>query len=754
MEKAKDDQMDYSKEMDNAKDQIENAKGVEEEINDSPIEQVRLTVPIKDDPTLPTLTFRTWVLGATSCALLSFVNRFFDYRQNPIGISSLCVQIAALPIGKLMAATLPTKSIRIPGIKWTFSLNPGPFNMKEHVLITILAHSAGSPYALAAVSVVKAFYHRGINPLVAMLLTQTSQLMGYGCAGVLMKFLVDNPYMWWPSTLLDVSLYRALHEDEVRSKGQLTRLQFFLIALISSFAYAVIPNYFFPSISVLSFVCWIWKDSVTAQQIGSGRFGLGIGSFGLDWSTIAGYTGSPFATPGSTLLNFMAGFIVVVYIMNPVLYWNNIMGAKKFPIFTSHLFDSDGQIYNISRVLDAKTFSFNQQGYDEYSPIYLSTFYAFCYGLRFAACSSTLTYVAFFHGSTILRHYKDAFHGKNQSGDVHNRLMKKYERVPQWWFLSILVSMIILSVITCSGFGEQLQLPYWGLILACGMGMIFIIPVSVMVATTNQGRLPAEIHELMVGYLFPGKPLASLTYKVYSYISLAHAVEFIVDFKIAHYMKIPPKSIFFTQVGGTVISSTVNFFTAWWLLTSVPNICDQSKLPKGSPWTCASYNTFYDSTLVWGVMGPGKMFAPHGQYSKMYYFFIFGAIAPILVWVVSRKFPKKKWIKLICPPLILSAATHMPPATPVNIWSWLTLGILFNIILYRKYKAWWARYTYILSAGLDAGTAFVGILLYLAIQSRGTYGPSWWGLEFSDHCPLAHCPTAPGIEVQGCPIFH
>ncbi|KAI6704288.1 hypothetical protein NL676_013424 [Syzygium grande] len=30
----------------------------------------------------------------------------------------------------------------------------------------------------------------------------------------------------------------------------------------------------------------------------------------------------------------------------------------------------------------------------------------------------------------------------------------------------------------------------------------------------------------------------------------------------------------------------------------------------------------------------------------------------------------------------------------------------------------------------------------------------WWGLELDDHCPLASCPTAPGIQVKDCPIFH
>ncbi|KAK4842826.1 hypothetical protein QYF36_000557 [Acer negundo] len=47
----------------------------------SPIDQVALTVPTTDDPSLPTFTFRTLTLGALPCALLSFLNQFFGYRQ-------------------------------------------------------------------------------------------------------------------------------------------------------------------------------------------------------------------------------------------------------------------------------------------------------------------------------------------------------------------------------------------------------------------------------------------------------------------------------------------------------------------------------------------------------------------------------------------------------------------------------------------------------------------------------------------------
>ncbi|KAK8494816.1 hypothetical protein V6N12_055139 [Hibiscus sabdariffa] len=643
-----------SKKMDNVDIPKSSVANVEE-VNDSPIEQVRVTVPIHDDPTLPCLTFRTWTLGITSCAVLSFLNQFFIYRQNSLQISSVTAQIVVLPLGKLMAATLPRKSLKIPCTKWSFSLNPGPFNMKEHVLITIFANSGSTNvYALNIVTIVKAFYHGQIHPLAALLLAQTTQMLGYGWAGMFRKFLVDSPYMWWPNNLVQVSLFRALHDDEVRSKGGLTRLQFFIVV--------------------------------------------------------------------------------------------------RFPIISSHVFTDDGRKYNVSRVLNFTTYEFDQQGYDGYSKVNLSVFFVYAYGISFATLAATVSHVAFFHGRTIWEQTKSALGDK--FSDVHYRLMKKnYKAVPQWWFYMLLVIVSGLAMLISEGFGRQFQLPYWGVLLAMGLAMFFTLPVGVIMATTNQQPGLNVITELIIGYIYPGKPLANVVFKTYGYISAAQAIMFLQDFKLGHYMKVPPKSMFVVQLVGTVVASCVYFGTAWWLLTTVEHICDPSKLPQGSPWTCPGDDIFYNASIIWGVVGPLRMFGRLGLYSKMNYFFLIGILAPLPVWVLSRIFPDQNWIKLINMPLIIGGSGYLPAARVVNYWCWGVVGLLFNFFVYRRYKGWWARHNYILSAGLDAGVAFMAILCYFALQMWDINGPKWWGAQLDDHCPLASCPTAPGIQVEGCPVF-
>jgi OPT family oligopeptide transporter len=151
----------------------------------SPIEEVRLTVPSTDDPDLPVWTFRMWSIGLVSCALMSFLNQFFSYRTEPLIVTQITVQVASLPVGHFMARVLPRRSFRTPALlgggEW--SLNPGPFNIKEHVLISIFANAGfafgnGSAYAVGIIDIIRAFYKRSISFFAAWLLVITTQV-GY-----------------------------------------------------------------------------------------------------------------------------------------------------------------------------------------------------------------------------------------------------------------------------------------------------------------------------------------------------------------------------------------------------------------------------------------------------------------------------------------------------------------------------------------------------------------------------------------------
>ncbi|KAK7293589.1 hypothetical protein RJT34_16458 [Clitoria ternatea] len=55
------------------------------------------------------------------------------------------------------------------------------------------------------------------------------------------------------------------------------------------------------------------------------------------------------------------------------------------------------------------------------------------------------------------------------------------------------------------------------------------------------------ITEYIIGYSYPGYPIAVILFKVYRNSSMKQAISFLQDFKLGHYMKVPPRSMFLAQ---------------------------------------------------------------------------------------------------------------------------------------------------------------------------------------------------------------
>ncbi|KAG6902143.1 hypothetical protein C0995_003900 [Termitomyces sp. Mi166 len=115
------------------------AQGILED--DSPYPEVRSAVANTDDPDIPVSTIRSWFLGIC-CAI-------------PIPVVALLI---TFPVGRAWARVIPNWTI------FGVHLNPGPFSIKEHVLITIMA-TVGyqSAYATDVVAVQRVYYNQVFN---------------------------------------------------------------------------------------------------------------------------------------------------------------------------------------------------------------------------------------------------------------------------------------------------------------------------------------------------------------------------------------------------------------------------------------------------------------------------------------------------------------------------------------------------------------------------------------------------------------
>jgi hypothetical protein len=107
--------------------------------------------------------------------------------------------------------------------------------------------------------------------------------------------------------------------------------------------------------------------------------------------------------------------------------------------------DNTGNEYNVSRILTPEL-TLDENAYKSYSPLFLSTNFALCYGVAFASYIAIIVHTFLYNGSEIWQRYKLA---RNQDADVHLKLMRKYKDSPEWWYLIVFLVLFALGFVTC-----------------------------------------------------------------------------------------------------------------------------------------------------------------------------------------------------------------------------------------------------------------------------------------------------------------
>ena len=190
--------------------------------------------------------------------------------------------LLTLPICKAWARYLPNISL------FGIPLNPGPFTIKEHVLITIMAgvgtsngYAVSSPNSaimsglFCSVRALTISFRPRLLPLRKSftisiphlpvsfrasvhsyglykstfnnhntdqwLLVMSTQLIGLSVGGIYKRFVVTPPSMIWPENLLSAVLFNTLHGQETwgtQVRGGISRLRFFYYVFIGYIFYS------------------------------------------------------------------------------------------------------------------------------------------------------------------------------------------------------------------------------------------------------------------------------------------------------------------------------------------------------------------------------------------------------------------------------------------------------------------------------------------------------------------------------------
>lgn len=706
--------------------------------DDSPYPEVRSAVANTDDPDMPTSTIRSWVLGIIWAIIIPGLNQFFFFRYPSVTVTSIVAQLLSFPVGRFWARFVP--NVKIFG----HELNPGRFTVKEHVLVTIMAAvGAFSAYATDIIAVQRVFYHQYPNFGYQWMVVMSTQLIGFSIGGVSRRFLVSPPSMIWPANLVTCALFNTLHSNHYAGMGErggISRERFFTYAWLAGVIWYFFPGYLFTALSYFSWVCWIAPNNIKVNQMFGYVNGLGMSLITFDWTQIT-YIGSPLATPWWAQANIAAGFVFFFWLLAPILYYKNTWYAAYLPMSTGGSFDNTGAPYNVTAIINSDL-TLNEDLYKAYSPLFLSMTFAMSYGLSFASITATVVHTFLYFRKQI---WVQARRSLSEQPDIHARLMSHYRQVPEWWYVVIFFSMFVFGIVSIEVW--HTQLPVWAFILSLIIAFVYVIPIGMIQAITNQQVGLNVITELIVGYALPGKPIAMMMFKTWGYNTMAQALQFSSDFKLGHYMKIPPVTMFWAQVIAASIAGTTQLGVQAWMFTNIVGMCDKH---QPDHFTCPSTRVFGTASIVWGVIGPARQFSSGQIYYGLVFFFLVGALTPIAGYLIGKKWPNSV-LKYLNFPVIFNGSSAIPPANAVNYVPWAITGFIFNYIIRRRHFSWWRKYNYVLSAALDSGVAVSAVLIFFCLQypKGGVIGENniatWWGNN-------VYLNTADGLGTPWLPL--
>jgi len=660
-------------------------------------------ISLEDDPELPIWTFRMLFLSLGLSCFAAVLSQIFYFRPQTIYVSQLFLQIIGYLMGKGLEFVIPgpydNARIRTRETAFWKFMNPGKFNIKEHVACTIMSATASdSALAISIIAAQSLYYNITPNAAVGIFTLIGSQMIGYGLAGIMRSFLVYPTFAVYPHIVPTVQLFDALH----RGQGfllQRKRLKIFWIVFISIFIWEWFPEYIAPTLVGISVFCLSNQKSAWFTRIfggAAGNEGLGLFALSFDWAYIGsggGSIGSLF-TPLSTQLSLYAGCAVCA-ITFCACYSMNVWHAQNFPFLTQLLFYENGTQYDQLSILN-DDFTLNndklqQQGLPWYAAAQLMTNIS-----RTMYIGAAVTHFLLWHGKTVWKIIRDS--RKHETQDAHYQKMKVYKEVSIW----VYVGMYVISVAIALGttYGAKSGLPWWALFVALIFSAAFVPIIGTLYCTVGYAPSIEIAVQMLGGALVPGKPMANMYFSLYGYNSVFQCDALLRDLKLGQYTKLPPRTTLSVQTIGMIIGGLLNFVIATTVTHSQREIL--LDVQGSSVWSGQQVQSFNSAAIAWGALGK-PLYAAGTVYGFVPYTLIAGLGFPIPFWLLHKKWPKFGW-NLVFTPILVAELGYLSVGINSSVFTSFLLAVFSQYYL-RKYRpSFFRKYNFLISAALDGGT--------------------------------------------------
>lgn len=704
------------------------ANGKERPITTSEDYALRL-LSIEDDETLPIFTLRSIFLAFALSSFGAVLGQLFYFRPQTIYVSQLFLQIIAYILGKGFEIILPGPGNVSPILKtqdtafWRF-LNPGVFNIKEHVAILIMSATASdSALGISIFAAQDLYYNVKPNFGVGIFTLISSQLIGYSLAGLCRSFLVWPTYAVYPHIVPQVQLFDMLH----RGKGfalQKKRWNIFWITFAVIFVWEWVPEYIAPTLTGVSIFCLANQDSPWFTRIfggAAGNEGLGMFSLSFDWAYV-GSGGSSIGslfTPLSTQLSLYGGCAVCI-IAFCACYANNTWNAQNFPFLSQLLFYPNGTEYDQLSILNENF----ELDYDKLA----------VQGLPWYAASQLLYRVSrtMYIGAALMHfalwHSKDVYNlirnGKEKIDDVHYKIMRKYPEVPWFWYAGLGVATFAMAM-ACI-YKADSGVPWYGLIVALIFAGIFLPVIGTLYCTVGYAPSIEFLIQMLGGAVIPGKPVANMYFTLYGYQPVYQGYHLLRDLKMGQYTKLPPRVTFYCQIMGSIVGAILNLVIMKVVMSNTTTREILKDVQGTNVWSGQQIQSYNSDAVAWGALGK-PLYAQGTQYAFVPYMLFAGLGFPIPFYYLHKWQPEFGWNNVFTP-ILVAELGYLSVGINSSVFGSFLLAVFSQYYLRKYHARWFRKYNFLLSAALDGGTQVMVFIWSFAVggaSGKTTPFPIW-----------------------------
>ncbi|WAR54424.1 hypothetical protein PtB15_4B41 [Puccinia triticina] len=669
-------------------------------------------IPLEDDSHMPAMTFRALLTGLFISSTAAVIQQFFLFKPSRSQVQPLFLQLACLLVGRSLQ--------NIPGPTWW---NPGPYSIKENTLSSIMATAAAvGTLAVEMIATQELYEERPFHYATAMAIMLSSQLIGYGFAGLLRAPLVHSKRAVFPAVLPAVALFHSFHyRDGMHTERH---LGLFKTVFFGTAIYEIFPQYIAPTLQAINPFCLRWQHSPAVTRLFGGALaheGLGMLSLSFDWNVVGAL--GPLFTPFAAQVNEWVG-VLLAYLFYPVGWEHSWFDGGKhdgFPFLSTQLLTHDGELYNRTAIM-REDGTGNWEMIEKLGAPYFSTSYILANIATSLAVGAAVSHCLLWGWGSIT----SIFTRKGleeEEVDKHQIVCRKYPEVPLWVYLAMLFFAVSVAFLAASLTDSGLSAS--ALVVALVLAGLLTIASAYLKATTGASLEVEPVIQMLGWMAFPSDAFGNMWFTTYGSATVSQSISMLQDLKLGQYMHLPPMSVLIFQTIGTIAGVIFNYMVMSLVVNTNRELLRSEY--GNQVFTGVVLEDFQSQAISWGIFAH-ELFKAGARYVIVPISLGFGFLLPIPFFILHRSVPRFR-LDLVNTPLVCGTFALVLDRANAGFTMSVLVGFLSQFYARRYHPHWFHCSNYVLSAALDGGAQVTAVLLGFVVEG----GAGWKRLKFPQY---------------------